>query len=95
MALLDLSGAIERVTVETTITPPITIDRPLQGGGKGGIAPGFLVAGLRPRITVRSFGQDYQVAPFGAPPKLWPLALALVVAGVAAVSYYVVKGVRA
>jgi hypothetical protein len=82
-------AALQRVTVESSVTPPIVIDRPLgdgggggapagDGGGGGGFDPGaLLLRALAPRITVEVAGwSPLVIQPAGAPLGLWPLVAA-------------------
>lgn len=93
MSLLDGFGpAVQAIRIETSVTPPITINDPLTpsvGGGPNiGSAAGKL---LRPRITVLFKGGQTApivVAPFGNPPTLWPVAAGLLAVGLVGFAYW-------
>lgn len=85
----DLDRIVESVTVETTVSPPITIAAPFApaapdvGGGAFDL--------LKPRFTFnlrKGWGDPIVIAPHGAPePSYWPvIQLAGVVVGSLAVA---------
>lgn len=63
-----MSQIVERLTIETSFTPPLVLDNPLEAG-----QPNFLLSLLKPRITVTAFGNNVVSEPYGAPDNYWPI----------------------
>ena len=92
MAASDLIRPfVQRMTIETSFTPPIDVDDPFAPTeGPGAVAQGkAALALLKPKITLYSVGGDPIIwAPYGEPSTWGPMGGSIVLFGLLALAGY-------
>lgn len=92
MAAVDLIRPfVQRMTIETALTPPIDVDDPFAPSeGPGAVAQGkTLLKLLKPKLTLYSVGGDPIVwAPYGEPSLIGPGIGGLLTGGFIALAAY-------
>lgn len=89
-AAAALAAVAPTLTIQTNLTPPVTID--LTGGG-GGSGQGLMTL-LQPTLTLNTVAGPVQIAPAGASggisPNLttWSVFAGLLLAGFVGLGYY-------
>lgn len=87
---------VEQVRIDTTLFPPIVINRPLDDKGASGPPSAFMQA-LRPQITITSpvLEQPSVRAPYGVPTaNYWPYVQVAILATTALAFYGIVRFIR-
>lgn len=89
-----LDGLVRSITIETSLTPPMVLDRPFEPG-----PPNAMLQYLRPRITLTpTVGTPIILAPYGAPAAkpeyLLILAVAAALGGLATAGAFYTLGRR-
>jgi hypothetical protein len=91
VSLFDLaSNAAQVVTIETSFTPKMVLNRPLAQGGK----PSLIGQLFKPKITISGDLGTKIIEPYGQPGDHWQAAAVAVMIASALLSGLVLRGLR-